>query len=273
MSATLGYRNVRKDRDITLSDIGTHDFGYVLGNGFDTMVELNFEGTFLGHKALSQEFDPAIWAPFRQVQIAEWTTRGSTAVDKRVAMTLNRLGEILIYRGGQLLFARRSGIWHFLTHAPVIRQMSPPKHPHVRAAVYQTCLDASFARTGACIGVVDNRNSSDLHKLVNVDDFIADGNSIKSKTLRRAIAGKRFQELDRALRQELVAIDGATLLSRQGLILAIGAILSIPSGSSGGGRRAAAVELSKLGLGIKVSQDGSISGFRAGDDTPSFRIM
>jgi DNA integrity scanning protein DisA with diadenylate cyclase activity len=83
----------------------------------------------------------------------------------------------------------------------------------------------------------------------------------------------RFYALDRRLRQELVAIDGATVLDSEGRILAVGAILKIDGGSSGGGRLAAAKELSKLGLGIKVSQDGGIRGFHDGNKEEAFIVM
>ena len=84
---------------------------------------------------------------------------------------------------------------------------------------------------------------------------------------------KTFQDLDRRLRQELVAIDGATLVDHKGTILAVGAILRIDGGSAGGGRLAAAIALSKLGVGIKVSQDGGIAGFHDGSDHPKFSVM
>jgi len=56
-------------------------------------------------------------------------------------------------------------------------------------------------------------------------------------------------------------------------LLAVGAILKIPGGSSGGGRLAAAIELSKLGLGIKVSQDGGILMFHDGKKEPIISVM
>lgn len=80
-------------------------------------------------------------------------------------------------------------------------------------------------------------------------------------------------KMDRRLRQELMAIDGATVLSHDGELLAVGAILKIPGGSTGGGRLAAAKALGKLGLGIKVSQDGGITGFRLGQSEPAFSLM
>ena len=58
-----------------------------------------------------------------------------------------------------------------------------------------------------------------------------------------------------------MALDGATVLNHKGDIVAVGAIISVPSGSEGGGRRAAAKEGSKLGLGIKISEDGGMAAF------------
>jgi hypothetical protein len=61
----------------------------------------------------------------------------------------------------------------------------------------------------------------------------------------------------------LLSLDGAMVLDRTGSILAAGAIIDVPSGSvGGGGRTAAAQRLSTIGLGVKVSQDGTITGFR-----------
>jgi DNA integrity scanning protein DisA with diadenylate cyclase activity len=65
--------------------------------------------------------------------------------------------------------------------------------------------------------------------------------------------------LSRRQRLELLSMDGATLLARNGTILAAGAILRVPGGSTGGGRSAAAAAISEFGVGIKVSQDGPIS--------------
>ena len=57
-------------------------------------------------------------------------------------------------------------------------------------------------------------------------------------------------------------MDGAVILRHTGEVLAAGSIVKVPSGSAGGGRRAAAFQLSRLGLGIKISADGPITGFR-----------
>ena len=104
-------------------------------------------------------------------------------------------------------------------------------------------------------------------------DRLAKSTSSKAMALRTATKGKRFQELDRRVRQELAAIDGAIILSRQGEIHSVGAILKISAAGAGGGRLAAAQALSGVGLGIKVSQDGGITGFRGSPPRVAFRVM
>jgi hypothetical protein len=268
ISASLGFRRMSEKHLTPLSAFGSNDFAAVLTNGFDTIVTFDYDGNLVGHDALPHKDVKAPFSPMRQIYIADWTS----GHDARVALTLNRLGEILVFRNQQLIFARRSGRWHFLTHDPVISQMRVPRDRPLRTAIYETCIDASFARTGACLGVVSHEFAGKWMEIANSDDFHAKPTSPKMRILRKITRGQLFRSLDRRTRQELVAIDGATIIGHDGRILAIGAILNVPSGSAGGGRLAAAKALSKYGLGLKVSQDGGITAFRRGETDAAFRV-
>jgi hypothetical protein len=152
--------------------------------------------------------------------------------------------------------------------------MGRPDNYDVRRAVYETCIDASFARTGACIGIVTSGHANRWQEIaVSAGDHLNPATSIKASFLAPLIGTKKFQDLDRRLRQELVAIDGATIIDHRGRVLAVGAILRILGGSTGGGRLAAAIALGTLGVGIKVSQDGAISGFHDENEEPKFTVM
>jgi hypothetical protein len=270
ISAAIGFKLTNTHGPISLQSLASHDLAAVLSNGFDTLLEFNFDGEFLGHESLSQGTALPSYCPMRQAHIADWTTKH----DVRLALSLNRLGEILIFRQEELLFARRSGRWHFLTHAPVIAQMNVPRDLALRRAIYETCLDASFARTGACIGVVSREHSNEWQSLVVQEaDHLTANTSDKAKALNAVTKGRSFGTLDRRVRQEIAAIDGALVLSHTGTIHAVGAILRIEGGSTGGGRLAAAKALGRLGLGVKVSQDGGITGFRGRRTNPVFRVM
>ena len=88
----------------------------------------------------------------------------------------------------------------------------------------------------------------------------------KKKVLLRLInAGKDNQDrlffnLDRKLRQELLSLDGATVIDGSGRVLGVGAIVKIDESSEDGGRLAATKQLASYGLAVKVSSDGHIQG-------------
>lgn len=273
IAASIGFRHTPQGSDaIPLGEFGKNDFGAVVSNGHDTLLEFDFGGRFIRHACLRPGSPVPSFCPFRQSPVAEWTKRDEKR--RRVAFALNRLGEILAFRDEQLLFARRSDRWNFLTHEPVLTQMGTPQDTDIRRAVYETCLDASFARTGACIGVVSSSNRARwLTVVVDTKDHLGARESVKARAINAMVRAHRFHKIDRRLRQELVAIDGATVLSHEGDLLAVGSILKIPGGSTGGGRLAAAKALGELGLGIKVSQDGGITCFRPGKSEPAFRLM
>jgi len=276
ITAAVGFSSSPRPPGVSLGDIWEKDFSPVLTNGFDTLLSSDFEGRIKGYRSLKipEPEELPLYAPHRLSLIAFWTAQHPA----RIAIVLNRTGEILVIQNGRLVFTRRGGVWHFLTHEPVITQMRCPQDKDVRKAVYASCLDASFARTGACIGIM---TSGDVHRLGKVapekGDHIQTGISVKSRLINKIVRGKAFQYLDRRLRQELLAIDGATILDYQGKLLAVGAILHIDGGSSGGGRLAAAIELGKYGTGIKVSQDGGIRGYYRCKDQetarPAFVVM
>jgi hypothetical protein len=273
ISAAIGFVARPSTRDVHLEEIGQEDFCAVLSNGSDTMLVCDYDGKVKGYEALPRPRVAPSFAPYRLAPIAHWARSG------RIAIALNRSGEILVFRDQQLIFVRRRGQWNFLAHQPALTQMRAPHDLKLRRAIYESALDASFARTGACIGIVTSSNIGGAWKRIATKkaDYLLPATSPKAKSLRAMIGRKYFRALDRRFRQELLAIDGALLVSHRGSLLTVGAILKIKGGSSGGGRLAAAQELSRLGLGIKVSQDGPIRGYRGSlrsrGKEPSFLLM
>lgn len=159
--------------------------------------------------------------------------------------------------------------------------------------VYASVLDVSFSHTGGIISIVgpqwtqeqdgvcpadlvlncsDNlmlddevvakklisisgENSSDKQKEKDEDN---QKRLLKRNILRNLVCGKKFTDLDRKLRSELIALDGACILGLDGSIYSFGAIIQNDSGSTGGARAAAAKKLSQYGMAVKVSTDGYI---------------
>lgn len=256
--ASVGVDVVPAGSGLALSDLWDEPFGPVLTNGFDTMLVAGSDSEIKSLLKLDTGNESRT-APDRMSEIACWSS------GNRIAVVLNQRGEILVFQGESLRFVRRGGDWHHYVHETNIRRMSPPVNRELREAIYESCLDVSFARSGGCIGVVNESNRERVGDLVSEDDLLSRLSIYKTRLLSRVIGGRAFQTLDRRARAELLSLDGAMVLDRYGAILAAGAIIDVPPGSvGGGGRTAAAQQLSTIGLGVKVSQDGTIAGFRDG---------
>ena len=145
-------------------------------------------------------------------------------------------------------------------------------------ALYLTMLDVSFRRTGGCLGLLPSSRKEEYAELIGKQDrFTEDSGSDKSRFLKAILKKyERFQDIPRKLRQELVGIDGATIVDETGKLLCVGAILHIRGGSTGGGgRTAAAKAIAEYGLGIKISNDGKIQYWKegeTGDEEPVYTI-
>ena len=244
---------------IHLLDVVRHDYAKVLSNGMDSVLVLSPSGHVVQHLALTADVGASDadvnLAPNRYLRLAKW------AAGHRVAFALNRQGEILVFKGSRLQFAFRRGTWSHFSHDALLARMgrSKKQRPLMRA-VYTTCLDISFARTGGCIAVAKPNRKANAAKYLDSADLLASGKTEKTSLLNHLI-GERFQSLPRLQREEIAALDGAIVLDAAGVVLAAGAIVKVPGGSEGGGRRAAAKALSRLGLALKISADGTITAF------------
>lgn len=264
----------KTDTGIKFDLFASNDIGAVLSNGYNSMLAFDEGLSFIQHISLNHQVKTAPASPSMQSAISNWTADR----EGRVAVALNGYGELLVFRDGQLLFSRRNGIWHFLTHSPILGQMAVPRDPKIRGAIYESILDASFGRRGACLGIVGSGQRESWHSLVSEFDRLDLRISEKTKALGAVIQKRPFHELNRTLREELLSIDGATLLDHRGNVLAVGAVVRISNTGDGGGRTSAAQGLARFGLGVKISQDGSITGYRptssgSSEVSPAFRLM
>ncbi len=277
---SAGVLNVRAgdDSGIEFSAIVKKDFVKVLSNAQDTLLIFDRNGRLQRHESCANvQFPPNSptitarrFVPIRFDNFAKWSAQNFSAV----IVTLTRHGEILIFRNGDLLLAKRRGVWRYFTHEICLKQITnnalAKKSPkEFREELYLTVLDVAFARKGGCIGVL--RKDFEILGIapVSKQDRLRElsANSDTAKALKVVINNRPFQNLDRLLRAELAGIDGSLVLDYKGNILAVGAILSIKSRSEdGGGRQAAAENLSEYGLGLKISNDGYIRAFGAREE-------
>jgi hypothetical protein len=249
-------------------------YSKVAAGSMDALATFDSEGKFIGYEVL-EPVPPLneINSPQRFASIARW------AGDHKVALVLSRNGEILVFRAGELSFARRRGAWRQFNHEALITQMRLVNtfRPAVARASYLTCLDVSFAKVGGGLALVALSREQALNDAnrIHEDDRLQDGESDKVSFLKTAISNRTFNQLARPLRQTMLAMDGSTVLSKFGDIRTVGAIIKVEAGSkTGGGRKAAAMTFGEYGLGIKISSDGEIVGFSATgpDQEPLFRF-
>ncbi len=117
-----------------------------------------------------------------------------------------------------------------------------------------------------CDDLMSQLDDDDIKKRMKVLQPDLDKDEVSRRLLKRKVVCALIREqnfivLDRKLRAELIAMDGACVMDFNGNIHSIGAIIQNDSGSSGGGRTSAAKKLSKYGLAVKVSTDGYIELF------------
>jgi DNA integrity scanning protein DisA with diadenylate cyclase activity len=262
VSVTIGvdpYADGSRISNVHFTELIERDFMRVLSNGTDTLLVLSLSGHVVEHLSLSDlsktpsSRSQIAFAPLRHLQLAAWT------IKTRVALALNRQGEVLVFRQGQLRFVFRRGAWAHFAHKAMIARFSGLPDAIIRA-VYTTCLDVSFARTGGCIAIVEKSCALEVGTYVDGKDLLSSPGNDKARVIDHLV-NHPFHILSRTIRQELAGIDGAVIMRWDGTILAVGAIVAIRSGSDGGGRKAAAKALARLGVAIKVSADGGITAF------------
>lgn len=236
------------------------DYLKILGSSYDSILTLSPAGVVRSLETIDRgtisELEK-INAPISMAHIAAW------ADNKKVAISLTRNGEILLFKNKKIIFSKRRGAWRYFPHELILRDTLKLQDSEIlrelRVAVYRTALDVAFSRGGACIGIVDSSNG--LNACIPPDCTLSSYG--KNLEIYHTIIGKnKFYEISRTSRAELCSADGATITDGKGNIICVGAIL-ITGGNTtgGGGRSAAAKRISDYGIGIKVSNDGYIELF------------
>lgn len=243
---------------VHIKDFLKNDFGLVLSDGVSTLVTANNRGFVHGHVALDLS-KTAQFAPIAFSGAASW------ASSNRVSIVLNRNGEILVFKNRALIFTKRRNRWQYYPHHSIVKQIAAKTQrawtPELRQAIYESALDVSFARTGGLIALIKRpEHSKVLDKLAH-DDLPSLGTTPKASYIHFAQLPS-FPKIERRVRKELIAIDGATILNYDGNLINFGAIVTkIRPAEDGGARTAAAKSLSKNGIALKISMDGEIRAY------------
>ena len=278
--------------NLHVSKILNENFGAVVADGINTCFKISSDGYLLDFVNIKPTNTNNLNAPLEYVNMA------SICHGNKVGISLTENGDILVFHDKSLVFTKKCGTWNRYSHEEIIDRIASKSSEIAelnRKALYVTSLDVSFARTGGCvvhlnkdeeqnvlkhIDITDilleeyyniklkqptnflTENIDNNEPILNYEDFLLQDKCTKIANLRHVINGKKFYELSRKLRQELVGVDGATVIGNDGSIIAVGSIIIIESSGFGGGRLAASKTLSKYGVSLKISADGPISCFK-----------
>ena len=231
--------------------------------------------------------------PIRFVQIVQsyLPQRVNEAGSDKVGVFLLSNGDILLVKNGTTRFVKRNLQWLNLSESAFINSLQSfmesaqinygfdLEGEKTLRSVYASVLDVSFAHSGGIIAIVNpgcveelmqkNILSSFDNLQISNEDADAFANvwkqkipqkekMIRRKLLKQLIQKCSYFELDRKLRCELIALDGACIIDWNGVVYSFGAIIQNDSGITTGGRSAAAKKLSRYGAAIKISTDGYI---------------
>ncbi len=283
----------KTNQNLHISKFLQKDFSALISDGQTSFLEVSADGYVSNYINPSKNADNSLFAPYKHLQLAMLCT-GS-----KIGICLSEQGDVLVFKNKSLLFAKKGGVWVCFSHEEIVGKLSEHagEFEEVRKAIYISALDTSFNRCGGCIVHVNSGDSTNVlrhideadvlfkesydfiqqekinqsffagleektNEIPEFDQFLLEEKCLKTSVIKKLINGRKFQELDRKFRQELIAIDGAVVIDYDGKILAVGAIIKIEAGSTGGGRLAAAKTLSNYGISIKISNDGSMQGFK-----------
>lgn len=287
-----------QEEKLNYSQIMNKDFFALLSDGIDSYIEFDKKGNFIGYTHTKRVKKVPSIAPYEFEMVARYCSekRIGVVLTKNGDFLIFKNRNLLFAKraGGWNVYSHEEVI-------QLLSYRGNYSLKDIRRSVYFTALDTSFAYTGGCIvylnkdqveqaiahidarDIVDEKyfeikkqqeleNAGKLYNLqtlssveatfnVSYSTFLQQQNCVKVECMRKIIMGRPFHELGRKLRQEMVSMDGATVIDSDGTIIAVGAILKIEAGSEGGGRQAAATTLSKYGIAIKISQDGILKAF------------
>ncbi len=273
------------------NDFLQDDFSAVLTDCVNSVIELDKNCNFCGYLSITEnntveQYTLQKYLPLRFSNVIEKYVSG-----ERVGIFLLNNGDIILSKKGRAIFVKRNLKWLNLEYDAFEKAFGEYFNktsiaPGLLEEIFASMLDVSFSHSGGIIAVVNDE--SELTKygenelpILSESDYLLSESSleqiynnlttikkypvreIKKRILKRnviqsLVKNKTFTELDRKLRCELISLDGACILNTQGQVCSFGAIIKNDSGSSGGGRGAAAKKLSHNGFAIKISTDGYI---------------
>jgi hypothetical protein len=198
----------------------------------------------------------------------------ATQGNRHVCVVLSPSHEIKVFAEGVQMFAFRNAEWRLLDlEAHYETWVTAVGNRAGADRLFQAALDLADARQGALFVILREPREAMAHLVRREDQLLGAGEPVthsrhaSRRELLSLLAARDVLSLDRSVLEALASLDGATVLDRDGRVLAAGAILRHPPDDVSigerveGARTTAAVTASRFGPVLKVSEDGLISFF------------
>ena len=187
-----------------------------------------------------------------------------------MAFYLRADGAIWVFANGVPFLFNRTGRWRGLAFTSLLSSLSAlAGHEATARLILNTALLLSMTGHGGILGVTSTPEGLTVVPDEDRYDVAAGGSADPSA---KAVVHRLLDvgTLSPRTLARLAAMDGATVVSASGQLIAYGSILSSPAGGGHGSREAAAAYLStECDVVLKISEDGPISLFLDGQRTGS----
>jgi hypothetical protein len=242
---------------------------YRLSDGIETVFLVNRMASVLDIVEVAQYAEPVTLAVPSAARYRPHSL--ATADNARICIVLSPSHEIKVFAEGVQTFSFRNARWHLLDlKAKYDMWQAAIDNAALSERLFQTGVDLADSREGALFVVLRDPATA-LPQLVAPADQLDSIGHISGSLPNRAqllhmLRGRNVHDLNPAVLRGLARTDGATVLDRNGRLLAVGAILlhtEPPEPHSNlpveGARTTAAMAAGRFGAVLKVSEDGLIT--------------
>jgi hypothetical protein len=242
---------------------------YRLSDGIETVFLVNRAAKVLDIVEVAQYAAPVTLAVPSAARYRPHAL--ATADNAHICIVLSPSHEIKVFAEGVQTFSFRNARWHLLDlKAKYEMWQEALDNAALSERLFQTAVDLADSREGALFVVLSDPAAALPQLVAPADQLDAIGHisgSLPNRAqLLHMLRGRNVHDLNPAVLRGLARTDGATVLDRNGRLLAVGAILlhtEPPEPHSTlpveGARTTAAMAAGRFGAVLKVSEDGLIT--------------
>lgn len=241
-----------------------------LSDGLRTLFLVNPDGSLVDIVSVAHFGRNLAGAPLPAPSAAAYQSHAlATLEGGHICLVLTQNGEIKIWANGVQQFNFLEGRWRLTEAERRYRQWEQAVgNPALAGLLFGVALNLAEGRRGGMFVVVYEPDLA--RQFVSVSDLLFDGGSSHGSKdqIQYLLRGKRALEMAPEILETVSRMDGAIVLDGVSNLLAFGAILrhdltiapeaEIVEGS----RTTAALESSKFGCVLKISEDGLVSFYK-----------